>query len=141
MNAALLYPFILVAGALQALGNSMNAQLRGHLVNEAALEDDVLEKDKVEDPRFKMTAEELKAKGIEDFQLSYAADTLRRTAGHALARSGNTINRNRASHHQCNLCITRTTETVCAARLSKTPKCAKQHQVTMVSTVRILLVT
>ena len=33
MNAALLYPFILVAGALQALGNSMNAQLRGRMVN------------------------------------------------------------------------------------------------------------
>lgn len=33
MNAALLYPFILLAGILQALGNSMNAQLRGHLVN------------------------------------------------------------------------------------------------------------
>lgn len=32
MNAAL-YPFILVAGALQALGNSMNARLRGALVN------------------------------------------------------------------------------------------------------------
>ncbi|MGF3025770.1 DMT family transporter [Methylobacterium aquaticum] len=31
--AALLYPFILVAGALQALGNAMNAQLRGHMVN------------------------------------------------------------------------------------------------------------
>lgn len=33
MSAALLYPFIIVAGALQALGNSMNAQLRGRLVN------------------------------------------------------------------------------------------------------------
>ena len=33
MNAALLYPFILIAGALQALGNSMNARLRGSLVN------------------------------------------------------------------------------------------------------------
>lgn len=33
MSAALLYPFILLAGALQALGNSMNAQLRGQLVN------------------------------------------------------------------------------------------------------------
>jgi transporter family-2 protein len=33
VTAALLYPFIIVAGALQALGNSMNAQLRGHLVN------------------------------------------------------------------------------------------------------------
>lgn len=33
MNPALLYPFIIVAGALQSLGNSMNAQLRGRLVN------------------------------------------------------------------------------------------------------------
>ncbi len=33
MTAALLYPFIILAGALQALGNSMNAQLRGRLVN------------------------------------------------------------------------------------------------------------
>jgi transporter family-2 protein len=33
VSAALLYPFIIVAGALQALGNSMNAQLRGQLVN------------------------------------------------------------------------------------------------------------
>ncbi len=33
MSAALLYPFVLLAGALQALGNSMNAQLRGQLVN------------------------------------------------------------------------------------------------------------
>ena len=33
MNAALLYPFILFAGALQAAGNSMNARLRIGLVN------------------------------------------------------------------------------------------------------------
>ena len=33
MSAALLYPFIILAGGLQALGNSMNAQLRGQLVN------------------------------------------------------------------------------------------------------------
>ena len=33
MAATLLYPFIIVAGLLQALGNSMNAQLRGRLVN------------------------------------------------------------------------------------------------------------
>ncbi len=33
MTASLLYPFIIVAGCLQALGNSMNAQLRGKLVN------------------------------------------------------------------------------------------------------------
>ncbi|GJE55015.1 DMT family transporter [Methylobacterium thuringiense] len=33
MNASLLYPFIIIAGCLQALGNSMNAQLRGRLIN------------------------------------------------------------------------------------------------------------
>ena len=33
MNALLLYPFILVAGALQAAGSSMNARLRVGLVN------------------------------------------------------------------------------------------------------------
>ena len=33
MNPALLYPFILVAGVLQAAGNSMNAKLRNALVN------------------------------------------------------------------------------------------------------------
>ncbi|HEV7438385.1 MAG TPA: DMT family transporter [Methylobacterium sp.] len=33
MNPLLLYPFILVAGALQAAGNSMNARLRNALVN------------------------------------------------------------------------------------------------------------
>lgn len=62
------------------------SDLRGHLVNEASLKDDALESDRREDPRFKLTAAELKARGIEDFQLSYAADTLRRTAPHALAR-------------------------------------------------------
>lgn len=33
MNPVLLYPFILVAGALQAAGNSMNARLRVAFVN------------------------------------------------------------------------------------------------------------
>jgi carboxyl-terminal processing protease len=62
------------------------SDLRGHLVNEAGLKDDELERDQREDPRFKVTAEELKAKGVTDFQLTYAADTLRRAGNHALAR-------------------------------------------------------
>lgn len=57
------------------------SDLRGHLINEASLDDKELETDKMDDPRFKISAEELKKKGIEDFQLSYAIDTLRRTAG------------------------------------------------------------
>ena len=63
------------------------SDLRGHLINEASLDDKELETDKKEDPRFKATAEDLKKQGIEDFQLAYAIDTLRRTAGKpALAR-------------------------------------------------------
>ncbi|HQS69818.1 MAG: peptidase S41 [Novosphingobium sp. 28-62-57] len=56
------------------------SDLRGHLINEIKLEDKDLEKDKIDDPRFKMTAEELKAKNIKDFQLHYAVQALGRTA-------------------------------------------------------------
>ena len=56
------------------------SDLRGHLVNEVDLDDKQLENDKPEDPRFKLTPEQLKAKGIEDFQLWYALATIRRTA-------------------------------------------------------------
>jgi carboxyl-terminal processing protease len=56
------------------------SDLRGHLVNEVDLDDKQLENDKLEDPRFKLTPEQLKAKGIEDFQLWYALATIRRTA-------------------------------------------------------------
>ena len=62
------------------------SDLRGHLVNELGLEDSALESDKRTDPRFQQTAEELEAKGIEDFQLHYAAETLRRAAPGSIAR-------------------------------------------------------
>ena len=54
------------------------SDLRGHLVNEVDLDDKQLEFDKGNDPRFTATPEELKAKGIEDYQLYYALQTLRR---------------------------------------------------------------
>jgi len=61
--------------------------LRNHLVNEISVDDKQLETDKQDDPRFRLTAEELKAQGIEDFQLHYAVQTLRRTStGAAVAR-------------------------------------------------------
>ncbi|UVI40039.1 S41 family peptidase [Qipengyuania spongiae] len=62
------------------------SDLRGHLVNEIGLEDAAMERDRADDPRFKLTAEELKEQGVEDFQLHYAADTLRRTGPRAVAR-------------------------------------------------------
>ena len=61
------------------------SDLRGHLVNELGLEDSALETDKRDDPRFKLTAEELKEQGIEDFQLHYAVDPLRRASPNAMA--------------------------------------------------------
>ncbi|MBC2670798.1 S41 family peptidase [Novosphingobium piscinae] len=60
------------------------SDLRGHLVNEVDLDDKKLEDDKQDDPRFKLTPDELKAKGIDDFQLWYALNTIRR-AGAAVA--------------------------------------------------------
>lgn len=62
------------------------SDLRRHLVNEAAMDDKKLEADRQPDPRFKMTADELKAKGIKDYQLYYAVQTLRRTSPPALAK-------------------------------------------------------
>jgi len=62
------------------------SDLRGHLVNEAGLKDEDLEKDKRADPRFQATAEELEKQGIKDYQLDYALKTLRRTAPGAIAR-------------------------------------------------------
>jgi carboxyl-terminal processing protease len=62
----------------RALRSYRESDLRGHLINEIK-DDKDLEKDKAEDPRFKMTPEELKAKKIDDFQLYYALATLNRT--------------------------------------------------------------
>jgi carboxyl-terminal processing protease len=54
------------------------ADLRRHLVNEAKVEDDVIQDDGKPDPRFTMTAEQLKKQGVEDYQLHYALQTIAR---------------------------------------------------------------
>ena len=61
------------------------SDLRGHLVNELGLNDDELLNDLREDPRFQVTAEELETRGIEDFQLNYALETLRRASPNKVA--------------------------------------------------------
>jgi carboxyl-terminal processing protease len=76
----------------RALRSYRESDLRGHLINEIK-DDKDLEKDKAEDPRFKMTPEELKAKSIDDFQLYYALQTLGRTAPKPPAKS--LVSRNR----------------------------------------------
>lgn len=54
------------------------SDLRRHLVNEKRVDNSLLEKDEKPDPRFTATAEELKAKGIKDYQLHYALETIGR---------------------------------------------------------------
>ena len=63
------------------------ADLRRHLVSQTGVKDEVLEKDSGTDPRFSVTADELKKKGIKDFQLDYAIRTLKRLAPAAAAPS------------------------------------------------------
>jgi carboxyl-terminal processing protease len=57
------------------------ADLRRHLLNQAKVDDKLLESDVTPDPRFTATPDELKKKGIDDFQLYYALNTVRRAAG------------------------------------------------------------
>ncbi len=68
------------------------SDLRRHLVNEAAVGEEVIQDDQRPDPRFAATPEELRQRGIEDFQLHYAVQTISRlartrSAGAAPARS------------------------------------------------------
>ena len=56
------------------------SDLRRHLVNEAGVEDDLIQDDGRPDPRFASTAAELEQRGIEDYQLHYALQTIGRLA-------------------------------------------------------------
>ena len=67
----------------RALRSYRESDLKRHLVNEKGIDDKSLEQDQTQDPRFQQTAEQLKAQGIDDFQLSYAVRTLKRAGGTA----------------------------------------------------------
>jgi carboxyl-terminal processing protease len=64
------------------------ADLRRHLLAQAKVKDSVLEGDDTPDPRFSAKAEDLKKKGIKDFQLYYALNTVKRISGPAGAAGG-----------------------------------------------------
>jgi carboxyl-terminal processing protease len=59
------------------------ADLRRHLLSQNKVDDKLLEQADEKDPRFAMTAAELEKKGIKDFQLHYALQTLKRLGGGA----------------------------------------------------------
>jgi carboxyl-terminal processing protease len=63
------------------------ADLRKHLLAQAKVDDKLLENDGSTDPRFAASAPELEKKGIKDFQLYYALNTLKRLAGPVSAAS------------------------------------------------------
>ena len=72
------------------------ADLRRHLLSQSKADDKLLQQDdSAKDPRFAFTAEELEKKGIKDFQLHYALNTLKRLAprGTAVASSGRSKSR------------------------------------------------
>jgi carboxyl-terminal processing protease len=54
------------------------ADLRRHLINQAKVDNSILEEDVKEDPRFRFTSEQLEKQGVKDFQLDYAVKTLER---------------------------------------------------------------
>ncbi len=62
------------------------AELGGHLINDKKAIDRSEEKDAKIDPRQTATAEQLKKQGVEDFQLNYAVQMLRRLSGTTPAR-------------------------------------------------------
>ncbi|MBY8826021.1 S41 family peptidase [Sphingomonas colocasiae] len=69
------------------------ADLKRHLINEAKVDNSVLEDDSKDDPRFTQTADQLKKAGVTDFQLDYAIKAVTRSrkpvvVANAAARPG-----------------------------------------------------
>lgn len=64
------------------------SDLRRHLVNEAGIRDDVLQDDNRPDPRFQLTAAQLEAQNIPDYQLHYALQTISRLGRIQTAAAG-----------------------------------------------------
>ena len=63
------------------------ADLRRHLLAQAKVQDKLLEADDTPDPRFTAKAEDLEKKGIKDFQLYYALNTIKRLSAPATIAS------------------------------------------------------
>ena len=71
------------------------ADLRRHLLNQAKVDDKLLESYNPPDPRFMMTAALLEKKGVKDFQLDFAVKTLKRLASPASIASAGTPKKSR----------------------------------------------
>jgi carboxyl-terminal processing protease len=69
------------------------SDLRRHLVNEVGIDDDVIQTDGRPDPRFAATADQLRQRGIEDYQLHYALQTIARLGRTQTAAAGRPVSR------------------------------------------------
>ena len=67
------------------------ADLRRHLLAQAKVEDKLLEADDTPDPRFGAKADDLEKKGIKDFQLYHAMNTLKRLTSPAAIASAEPV--------------------------------------------------
>jgi len=65
------------------------ADLKRHLLNQAKVDNSILESDAKTDPRFAATPEALKKDGVTDFQLDYAIKTIARLANPAVQMAMN----------------------------------------------------
>jgi len=66
------------------------ADLKRHLLNQAKVDNSILESDAKTDPRFAATPDTLKKEGVTDFQLDYAVKTIARLANPAVQMAMNT---------------------------------------------------
>jgi carboxyl-terminal processing protease len=73
------------------------SDLRRHLVNELSVQEDLIQDDGRPDPRFAATAEELTQRGITDYQLHYALQTISRLGRPAQTAAAPAPGRRRAS--------------------------------------------
>ena len=69
------------------------SDLRRHLVNEAGVREDVIQDDERPDPRFAASAADLEQRGIEDYQLHYALQTISRLGRTRVAGAGQPVSR------------------------------------------------
>ena len=69
------------------------SDLRRHLVNEAGVREDVIQDDQRPDPRFAASADNLRERGIEDYQLHYALQTISRLGRTRVAGAGQPVSR------------------------------------------------
>ena len=77
--------WIAIWGGIWLFG--LGGPLQSHAQRDVPVSNDIVEDDGKPDPRFAATPEDLKKKGVEDFQLYYALNTIKRLSAPATIAS------------------------------------------------------